>query len=139
MDLCAAASGGLFSGNTLQALEEFGQNFATSELNQEFNRLSNLAGLGTGAVNQGVASGSGLSTQIASAIGQGASAQAGGFLREGQIQSNLINSIANNAIFAGRLGTLSPGPTAATFNPNLAPGLVGAPPGPTPFQLSGPS
>lgn len=105
----AAAAGGLFSGNTLQALEEFGQQFATAEVNQEFNRLSTLAGLGAGGVNQGVATGGALSSQIAGAFGAGGAQQAGAFLREGNIQEDLINSIATNAAFAGRLRDLRPG------------------------------
>lgn len=133
----AAAGGGLFSGNTLQALEEFGQGFATDELNQEFNRLSNLAGLGAGGVNAGVQAGGQSAAAIANAIRAGGGAQAGQQLRQGQIDANLINSIANNALFAGRLQQLQQ-PGAAT-PPIVQQGLIGGrTPQPTPLQLSGP-
>jgi len=46
LDRSAASRGRLFSGPQLRGLTEFGQNFATNEFNNEFNRLSGLAGTG---------------------------------------------------------------------------------------------
>ena len=57
--------GGALSGNTLRGLEEFGQNLASTEYGNAFNRfqgergqiyntLANIAGMGMGAVNTGV-------------------------------------------------------------------------------------
>jgi hypothetical protein len=47
-----AARGDLFSGNTLRAIEEFGQNVATDEYEKHVNRLQSLAGAGqTAATN----------------------------------------------------------------------------------------
>jgi len=121
----AAAGGGLFTGNTLQALEEFGQGFATSEVNQEFNRLSNLAGLGAGGVNAGISAGGALSSRIAGAERNLGANQAGAFLREGNIAEDIINSISTNAAFAGRLRNLQPGSAPFTPIPRTR-GLVGS-------------
>lgn len=53
LDRSAAARGRLLSGPQLRGVTEFGQNFATNEFNNEFNRLSAIAGtgqVGTGQV-----------------------------------------------------------------------------------------
>jgi hypothetical protein len=79
--------GGAISGNTLRGLEEFGQNLASTEYGNAFNRfqnertniyntLANIAGMGQGAVNTGV----GASQQAASNLGQLAAGQ-------GQVQA----------------------------------------------------
>jgi hypothetical protein len=43
----AGATGTLGSGNQMAALEEYGQNFASQEFQNEFNRLGSLAGVGS--------------------------------------------------------------------------------------------
>jgi len=69
--------GGALSGNTLRGLEEFGQNLASTEYGNAFNRyqnertniyntLANIAGMGQGAVNTGVQA----SQQAAGNMGQ---------------------------------------------------------------------
>jgi hypothetical protein len=79
--------GGAISGNTLRGLEEFGQNLASTEYGNAFNRflnertniyntLANIAGMGQGAVNTGVEA----SQQAASNLGQLAAGQ-------GQVQA----------------------------------------------------
>jgi hypothetical protein len=60
--------GGAISGNTLRGLEDYGQNLASTEYGNAFNRfqnertniyntLANIAGMGQGAVNTGVTAG----------------------------------------------------------------------------------
>lgn len=46
LDRSAASRGRLLSGPQLRGVTEFGQNFATNEYNNEFNRLAALAGIG---------------------------------------------------------------------------------------------
>lgn len=104
----AAAGGDLLSGTTLQGLTEFGQNFATSEVNAEFNRLANLAGLSGGGVQAGVQAGQAFGQNTANVLGQLGQAQAGAFLRRGQQQQQAIGDIGSNLIFGGGLRSLAP-------------------------------
>jgi hypothetical protein len=79
----AAARGGLNSGATLKALTKFGQNVASEEYNQaynrfnmdrdrRFNRFASLAGLGQTATGQQLAAGQNYATQASeTAIGLG--------------------------------------------------------------------
>lgn len=47
-----AASRGVLGGGQLKDLEKFGQDYASNEFNNEYNRLANMAGLGQTAVTQ---------------------------------------------------------------------------------------
>lgn len=47
-----AASRGVLGGGQLKDLERFGQDYASNEFNNEYNRLANMAGLGQTAVTQ---------------------------------------------------------------------------------------
>lgn len=82
----AAASGGLFSGNTGQALTEFGQNFASNEFGSRVNRLLSLVQGGqSAAAGQGAAS------------IQGGNALAQGALGAGQAQTSATIGVGNAA------------------------------------------
>jgi hypothetical protein len=85
----ANIGGGAISGNTMRALTDYGQNLASTEYGNAFNRfqtergniyntLANIAGMGQGAVNTGVNAGqnfaagqTGLITGQAAALGAG--------------------------------------------------------------------
>ena len=77
----AASRGGLFSGGTLKALQRYGQDFASGEYQNQFNRLNSMSGAGQSA-----------------AAGQGTANQAFG----AQQQANTIG--AGNAMAAGTVG-----------------------------------
>lgn len=94
-DRSAAARGRLFSGAQQRGIEEFGQNFATNEFNNEFNRLAALAGIG-----QVSAGNTGSGSNVLSALGSQAltnagTARASGFAGQGNaITDNLGPLIA---------------------------------------------
>ena len=104
----AAAGGDLLSGTTLQGLTEFGQNFATNEINAEFNRLAALAGIGAPGVQQGVSAAGQSGRDVAGVLGGVGQAQAGSFLRRGAQQQQVLGDIGSNLIFSGALRNLSP-------------------------------
>ena len=124
--------GGAISGNTLRGLEEFGQNLASTEYGNAFNRfqnertniyntLANIAGMGQGAVNTGVQA----SQQAAGNLGQ---------LAVGQGQTMAAGTIgATNALAGGLQGAgnmlylnqLMQRPPAVTPPPGY--GTTGAP------------
>jgi len=112
----ANVGGGAISGNTLRSLTDYGQNLASTEYGNAFNRfqtergniyntLANIAGMGQGAVNTGVRAGesyaagqTGLITGQAAANAAGAvgsaNALAGGF--GGASNAYLLNQFMNN-------------------------------------------
>lgn len=94
-DRSAASRGRLFSGAQQRGIEEFGQNFATNEFNNEFNRLAALAGIGqvgTGNVGQGANVLSALGSQAVTNAGD---ARASGFANTGNAISGGINNLVS--------------------------------------------
>jgi len=112
----ANIGGGAISGNTMRALTDYGQNLASTEYGNAFNRfqtergniyntLANIAGMGQGAVNTGVNAGQGFAAgqtglitgqaaaNAAGAVGS-ANALAGGF--QGASNAYLLNQFMNN-------------------------------------------
>ena len=85
----ANVGGGAISGNTMRALTDYGQNLASTEYGNAFNRfqtergniyntLANIAGMGQGAVNTGVNSAQNFAAGQTGLITGGAAAQAAG-------------------------------------------------------------
>lgn len=64
----AAARGRLLSGGAIKAGQRYGQNFASNEFGNVFNRNANLAGQGMGAVNTGVNAGQNAAGQMSQGI-----------------------------------------------------------------------
>jgi hypothetical protein len=126
----ANIGGGALSGNTLRALTDYGQNLASTEYGNAFNRfqtergniyntLANIAGMGQQSVNTGVNSAqnfaagqTGLITGQAAALGAGQVGQANAY-------SGALGNIGNYAMlnsFMKPAGT----PSAVTPVSNLA-------------------
>ena len=85
----ANIGGGAISGNTMRALTDYGQNLASTEYGNAFNRfqtergniyntLANIAGMGQQAVNTGVNAGQSFAAGQTGLITGGAAAQAAG-------------------------------------------------------------
>jgi len=118
-------SGGAVSGNTLRSLQEFGQNLASTEYGNAFNRfqtdrgniynmLSNQAGLGQNAVNTGVAANQATAQNLGSLAVGGAQAQGAGIVGAANAWSNALQGPSNFAqLYAlGKAGFLKPGGVA---------------------------
>lgn len=110
----AASQGGLLSGATLKALQNYGQESASQEYQNaynrfnadqtnQYNRLSNLVGIGQNAAAQTGNAGTQTAQAIANNTMQGANSQAAGTIAAG-------NSVANG--FGSLLGLAG---TAAKF------------------------
>lgn len=92
----AAARGGLLSGNTLRALTDYGQEMASQEYGNAFNRLAALSGVGQ-ATAQGLGSlGSNTAQSVGNNMMQGAAARASGYAGMG----NALNGMINNGLGA---------------------------------------
>lgn len=107
INAAAAARGMGNSGATMKALTAYGQNMANQSYNDaynrynnnqtnNFNRLSTLAGLGSGANNQQVASSANFGNQISqNQLGVG-NAQAAGYMGQGQQQGAFVGQLYKN-------------------------------------------
>jgi len=100
----ANIGGGAISGNTMRALTDYGQNLASTEYGNAFNRfqtergniyntLANIAGMGQGAVNTGVNSAQNF-----------AAGQTG--LITGQAAANAAGAVGSANAYAGALGNM---------------------------------
>jgi hypothetical protein len=108
----ANVGGGALSGNTMRALNEFGQDLASTEYGNAFNRfqtergniyntLANIAGMGQQAVNTGVQTGQNFAAQQTGLLtGQGA-ALAGGQVGAANAYAGGLGQLGNMAMFYG--------------------------------------
>lgn len=106
---------GLLSGNTLRALQDYGQGLASTEFGNAFNRfqtergniyntLANIAGMGQGSVNAGVnLAQQSAANQGALAIG-GSQAQASGVIGQANAISNALQGPSNYLQLASLTG-----------------------------------
>jgi hypothetical protein len=108
----ANVGGGALSGNTMRALNEFGQNLASTEYGNAFNRfqtergniyntLANIAGMGQGAVNTGVQAGQNFAAQQTGLLTGQAAALAGGQVGAANAYAGGLGQLGNMAMFYG--------------------------------------
>jgi len=121
----ANVGGGAISGNTLRALTDYGQNLASTEYGNAFNRfqtergniyntLANIAGMGQGAVNTGVNAGQNFAaTQTGLLTGQGA-AQAAGTVGQANAYGGALGNLGNYAMLNAYMKPSAVTPTPTT-------------------------
>ncbi len=130
----ANVGGGAISGNTLRGLEQFGQDFASTEYGNAFNRfqnertniyntLANIAGMGQGAVNTGVSAGQNLAAQQTGLLTGQAAAQAAGQVGAANAMGGAVQGLGNQ-YYLSQLMQRQPTSAAVTNY-----GLTGAPSG----------
>ena len=119
----AAARGGLLSGATLKALQGYGQDMASQEYQNaynrfnadqtnQYNRLSNIIGLGQNAAAQQGNAGMQTAQAVANNTMAGANAQAAGIIAAGNARANTFNSLLG---VAGAVsGFMNPGARTVT-------------------------
>lgn len=110
----AAAQGGLLSGATLKALQGYGQDMASQEYQNaynrfnadqtnRYNRLSNIVGLGQNAAAQQGNAGMQTAQAVANNTMSGANAQAAGQIAAGNRTANNFGSVLGAATSIGSL------------------------------------
>jgi hypothetical protein len=80
LDRQAAARGGLISGGALKAAQRYGQDFASQEFGNAYNRLASMAGLGQTATNSMNANAGTFGANAANNITGAANARASGYM-----------------------------------------------------------
>ena len=124
---------GALSGNTLRGLQEFGQNLASTEYGNAFNRaqteraniyntLANIAGMGQGAVNTGVQASQNAAQNITGLITGAGAAQAAGQVGSANAWSNALQGPSNYLQLSALMGKNPFGGFGST-----TPGSMGAP------------
>ena len=93
MDRSAAARGGLLSGGYGRKLTRYGQDFASNEYTNVYNRISNIAGLGQVSAGQSGGYAMNAGAGMGTAAAQSAYAQAGGQRAQGNIWGNVANEL----------------------------------------------
>lgn len=132
----AAARGGLLSGGTLKSLDRYGQDYASNEYGNaynrfnndqttRFNRLSSIAGLGQTSVGQTSAAGANAANQIGSnTIGAG-NAQAAGYVGQANAVNNGISSLGNFYMQQQYLNKYAPSTTIQPVGGGYSPSASG--------------
>lgn len=118
----AAARGGVLSGATLKALDQYNQGFASNEVNNaynryssdltgRYNRLAGVAGTGQQATNSGIAAGQNLTANnqagvnnISGNINAAANANSSQYTNTANAIGNAANSVANGFTTMKALG-----------------------------------
>lgn len=106
VEASAAARGGLLSGRAAKELERFGQDYASGEYSNaynrfnndrttRFNRLATLAGVGQTATNTGIAAGQNSANNIADLTVQRANAQAAGRVGQANALNEGVQTLGN--------------------------------------------
>ena len=132
----ANVGGGAISGNTLRALTDYGQNLASTEYGNAFNRfqtergniyntLANIAGMGQQAVNTGVNTGQNFAASQTGLITGQAAAQAAGTVGSANAYSGALGNVGNMAFLSSLMRPQAvaqqPTPTGSTtgqiYNP----------------------
>ena len=128
--------GGAISGNTLRGLEEFGQNLASTEYGNAFNRfqnertniyntLANIAGMGQQSVNTGVQAGQNFAGQQTGLLTGQAAAQAAGQVGAANAMGGAVQGLGN-MYYLNQLMQRPPA-SAAVTNYSLSGGAPAAP------------
>lgn len=80
LERTASARGGLLSGGALKAAQRYGQDFASQEFGNAYNRLAGLAGVGQTATNTMGSAASQFGTNAGNLMTGGAAARASGYV-----------------------------------------------------------
>lgn len=97
LERSAAARSGALNGNTARALSDYGQNTASGEFNNWWNRMSNLAGIGQTATTNQMSSGAQLAGNIGNAYSGMGNARASGILGGANANQNGLYNYLNYA------------------------------------------
>jgi hypothetical protein len=133
----ANVGGGAISGNTLRALQDYGQNLASTEYGNAFGRfqtergniyntLANIAGMGQNAVNTGVSSSQNLASQLTGLTTGSAAGQAAGSVGAANAYSGALGNVGNMAFLSSIMRP--PGVNPAVTTPQVQAGMGGTSP-----------
>lgn len=94
-----AASGMLQSGDTLRALQRYGQDYASNEFNTQLNQLFSVAGLGQTAQGQQNALGSNYAANVGNNLINQGNVLASSYANQGNIWQNALGNLGGYAAY----------------------------------------
>lgn len=103
----AASQGGLYSGATLQGLEDYRQNVALSDRDRQLNRLLGLTGLGQSAAAGQGAAGVNYATNYGNNVMQGANAASAGIMGMGNAFNDAVGNYVGYQNYSSLLNKLA--------------------------------
>ena len=95
LDRQAAARGGLISGGALKAAQRYGQDYASTEFGNAYNRLASLAGIGQTATNTMGANAGQFGVNAGNNMMAGANARASGYVGGANALTGGMSNAAN--------------------------------------------
>ena len=120
LDRSAAARGGLISGGALKAAQRYGQDFASTEFGNAYNRLASRAGFGqTASTNMGGAAGQ-FGVNAGNLMTGAGAARASGYVGGANALTGGLNQYMNytqNQNLMNRLMPTAGAPTATPYSP----------------------
>lgn len=116
----AAARGGLYSGATMQALQNYGQDYATNAYEGWLNRLGGLTNMGQASAGQQAAAGQNFANATGNYLTQAGNAQAAGTMAVGNALNQGFQSVMP-AIYNYQSPQTLPAGTAPTVSPRPMP------------------
>lgn len=119
----AAARGGAFSGNALRGLTEYNSDLASTEFNNNFNRLAAMAGIGQAATNASASAGMASAGIRGNALMDAGNARASGIVGQGNAIAGGIADLAGlYGYYSGNRRPVSYGGTGYGGYPMTTPG-----------------
>lgn len=97
LEASAAARGGLYSGQALKALTQYGQNYADRTYGDYMNRLAGISGIAQTVNAQNQQAGMNYANQAGANLINAGNARASGLLGQANAQSNMVNNLAGIA------------------------------------------
>lgn len=132
LERSAAARGGLLSGATLKGVQRFGQDLASQEYTNAFNRyqaerqarlapLQSLAGVGQTTAQQLGQAGQTMASNVGEALTSGAAARASGYVGQANALSGALGGAANAYMQGQMLNRLLPagGGSTVGYTPSV--------------------
>ncbi len=96
IDRRAAAAGNYYSGAQMKAASRYNTDYATTKLDNSYNRLSNMAGLGQVGANNNQASATNYGNQAANNLTGIGNANASGYVGQANAWGNALSGALNN-------------------------------------------
>lgn len=120
LDRTAAARGGLISGGALKAAQRYGQEFASNEFGNAYNRLASMAGIGqTATNNMGAATGN-FGTNAGNLMTGAGAARASGYVGGANALSSGLGQYMNYTQSQNLMNRLLPQSTVGGGSPSNA-------------------
>ena len=129
LERSAAARGGLISGGALKAAQRYGQEFASNEFGNAYNRLASMAGIGQTATGAMSGAAGQFGTNAGNLMTGAGATRASGYVGGANALTGGLNQYMNytqNQNLMNRLLPTAGGPTATPYSPMYQSQMPGA-------------